>query len=183
MSTTDQKTTYWLEMGHADELRPTSADNRLEIRRVEIACHEYNWFLHQAVGEHHRWGGRELWGRDEWRKYVDRPELETHVGYVGGAPAGYYELEKQPEGSVRIECFGLLPQFIGKGLGGPLLTAAVQRCWEMGATRVWLTTCSHDHPHALTNYLARGFRQFDQTEAPPNRPRETGLFRSPEFLD
>ncbi len=132
MSAIDQKTTYWLEMGCADELRPASADKGLEIHWVEIPCPEYNWFLHQAVGEHHRWGGRELWGRDEWHKHVDRPELETHVGYVGGAPAGYYELAKQPEGSVRIECFGLLPQFVGKGLGGPLLTVAVQRCWELG---------------------------------------------------
>jgi GNAT superfamily N-acetyltransferase len=62
---------------------------------------------------------------------------------------------------------GLLPAFIGQGLGGHLLTVAVERAWAptgadqdvgggMGATRVWLHTCSHDHPHALQNYVALG---------------------------
>ena len=46
----------------------------------------------------------------------------------------------------------------------------------MGASRVWLTTCSHDHPHALKNYLARGFQLFNETTGPANAPRESALF-------
>jgi hypothetical protein len=30
--------------------------------------------------------------------------------------------------------------------------------------RVWLHTCSLDHPAALANYQARGFRIFDTVE-------------------
>ncbi len=62
--------------------------------------------------------------------------------------------------------FGLLPEFIGRGLGGPLLTAAVRRAWEIpGARRVWLHTCTEDHPQALANYLSRGFSVFRVEEA------------------
>lgn len=164
-------------MSSADELRPpdqTTAE--IEVKRVEIAFPEFNWFLHQAVGTEFRWGGREDWGGQEWSEYVDRPELETWVAYVAGNPAGYYELEKQDDGSVRIECFGLRRQFFGQGLGGALLTEAVERCWEMGANRVWLTTCNHDHPHALQNYLTRGFKRVKETTGPPNPPRESALF-------
>ena len=182
MNSDEQKTTIWLEVSR-EEFSPSPPDDRLELRQVGIACPEYNWFLHQVVGEHHRWGGREEWTSIDWQCHVDRPELETHVAYVQGTPAGYFELEMQADGSVRVECFGLFPQFIGKKLGGPLLTCAVQRCWNMGAVRTWLTTCNYDHPHALSNYRARGFRQFNETQSPANLPRLTGLFRQPEFLD
>ena len=45
----------------------------------------------------------------------------------------------------------------------------------MGAQRVWVHTCSLDHPHALANYQARGFRIFrveEQREALPDDPLE-----------
>jgi GNAT superfamily N-acetyltransferase len=177
---TEQKISYHLEMLSRDDLRPSERTaTEFEIKRVEIACPEFNWFLHHAVGADFRWGGREKWGRQEWTEYVDRPQLETWVAYVKGTPAGYYELEKQEDGSVRIECFGLRRLFFGQGLGGGLLTKAIERCWEMDASRVWLSTCSHDHAHALQNYLARGFKLVNETTGPPNSPRESALFAPP----
>ncbi len=59
-------------------------------------------------------GAGENWGRQEWSQYVDRSELETWVACVAGTPAGYYELERQADASLRIVCFGLLRQFFGK---------------------------------------------------------------------
>ena len=176
---TESKITYLLEMNDSAQLKAKRADiPNLEVKRVEIACPEFNWFLHQAVGASFRWGGREDWDHERWAAYVDRPELETWVAYVSGAPAGYFELEKQDDGSVRIECFGLTQQFFGRGLGGHLLTIAVERGWEMDATRVWLTTCNHDHVNALPNYLARGFQVVKETQGPPNRPRDSVIFSS-----
>ena len=44
------------------------------------------------------------------------------------------------------------------GVGGWLLTRAVERAWEVeGTRRVWLHTCDLDSPAALGNYRARGF--------------------------
>ncbi len=65
---------------------------------------------------------------------------------VGDAVAGYFELRREDDGSVEIVYFGLLPEFTGRGLGGYLLTDAVERAWASGARRVWLHTCSFDHP-------------------------------------
>lgn len=173
----EAKITHHLEMASAEDFRPSTKQGlEFQVRRVEIPFPEFNWFMHQAVGVEYRWGGRENWRRKEWSEYVDRPELETWIAYVAGTPAGYYELERQTDGSVRIECFGLRGPFIGQGLGGPLLSEAVRRCWEMGANRVWLNTCSHDHPNALRNYLARGFKVVRETAGPPNPPRESALF-------
>jgi GNAT superfamily N-acetyltransferase len=141
---------------------------RLEFRPVDPPCAAFNWFLFQAIGEQHRWGGRGDWDQAKWDELIGKETFETWVGYLQGTPVGYAELESQDDGSVRIVCFGLLPQFIGQGLGGVLLRRVVDRGWQMGANRVWLRTCNHDHPHARPNYEARGFRLIEETVAPPN---------------
>jgi ribosomal protein S18 acetylase RimI-like enzyme len=179
----EQITTTYLEMKNPTDLQPKRVSlARLEIRQVEIASPEFNWFLHQAVGTAFRWGGREDWGRGEWVSYTSRQELETWVAYVKGAPAGYCEMEKQTDGGVEIKMFGLLAQFFGQGLGGHLLTEMVERAWKIGANRVWLHTCTHDHEHALGNYLARGFKVTDEKIGPANRAHKGVLFTPPKFV-
>lgn len=44
------------------------------------------------------------------------------------------------------------------GLGGDLLTRALEEAWRLEAKRVWVHTCSLDSPAALANYQARGVR-------------------------
>ena len=99
------------------------------------------------------------WSGDEWRRYVARPGVETWVMAEGGSPVGYFELVSHPAGpepgpSLEIAYFGLLPGFVGRGLGAMLLAAAARRGWDLGPARVWLHTSSHDHPHALGNYAS-----------------------------
>jgi hypothetical protein len=50
--------------------------------------------------------------------WLDRPEVETWVAC--GSPAGYFGAERQDGGDVEIAYFGLLPQYIGQGIGGHL---------------------------------------------------------------
>jgi len=177
MNNQDTKIVWVMELASPDDFRPKEAAiANMEIRQVEIDVPEFNWFLHQAVGTDYRWGGREDWTADQWSEYIKRPGMETWVAWISGSPAGYYELQKMEDTSVEIHCFGLLPSFIGKGIGGPLLTAAVQRGWDVGANKVWLRTCSHDHPNAVTNYEARGFRVTDEMRGPPNRERQSVIF-------
>ncbi len=156
-------TTYYLEMTDPKQLRPKRLErDDVEVRKVGTPSPEFNRFLMTAVGGDWYWVGRLNWTYDRWYKWLNRPQLETWVAYVSGTPAGYFELDAQPEENVEIVFFGLMPQFIGQGLGGHLLTAAVERAWQMGARRVWLHTCTLDHPYALKNYCARGFRLFKQ---------------------
>jgi GNAT superfamily N-acetyltransferase len=153
--------TYYLEMTSPDELRPARAGGvPLEVRQAKLPCPELNRFLYTAVGGDWYWLDRLPWTHDTWIAYLDRPELETWVGYVEGTPAGYFELEARPGTGVEIAYFGLLPRFVGMGLGGRLLTAAVERAWRRTTARVWLHTCTLDHPQALANYQARGFRLY-----------------------
>lgn len=154
-------TTWHLELTRPSQLVPSRRnERRLDIRRAETVCPELNRFLYTAVGGGWLWIDRLSWSYARWTEWLDRPELETWVAFVGGNPAGYFELERQPGDNVEIAYFGMLPQFVGQGLGGLLLTGAAERGFEMGASRVWVHTCSLDHPNALAAYQARGFRIF-----------------------
>lgn len=121
---------------------------------------ELNRYFYTAIGGDWFWIDRLNWTYADWKRYLDRPELETWIVTVGGSPAGYFELERQTDDNVEIVYFGLLREFAGQGIGGWALTQAADRGWEMGAKRVWVHTCDLDHPGALANYLARGFKPF-----------------------
>jgi GNAT superfamily N-acetyltransferase len=171
-----QVTTTYLEMMDRKALQPARPKSKpFDLMRVEIPCPELNRFLYATVGADWVWYNCLSWDYARWLAYVDRPEFETWVAYVSGTPAGYFELERQASDHVEILHFGLMPGFVGQGLGGPLLTATIQRAWDMRARRVWVHTCSLDHPHALLNYQARGFRIYrteHNMEDLPDQPLE-----------
>lgn len=165
-----------LEMTDRAQLRPARPPAAaMQLMQARIPCPELNRFLYASVGARWTWYGRLAWDHARWTAYLSRPDLETWVAYVDGTPAGYFELERQGGGNVEIAYFGLMPGFIGKGLGGAMLHAAAARAWDMGAARVWVHTCTLDHPQALRNYEARGFRIFkieEKVEDLPDGPLE-----------
>ena len=157
-------TTTYLEMTSALQATPFQGERRLELRRAEIPTPELNRFLYVAVGSDWWWYTRLDWNREQWLSYVDRPELQTWVGYLSGTPAGYFELELQPGAQVELAYFGLLPSFIGRGLGAELLSAGIDRAWQLRPRRVWVHTCTLDHPRALQTYQFRGFEVYKSEE-------------------
>lgn len=157
-------TITYLEMTSLEQAVPFRGERRLDVRQAEHPCPELNRFLYLAVGAEWWWHERVDWSRERWLEWLDRDEHETWVGYLHGTPVGYFELEAQPGGDVQLVYFGLLPTFIGRGLGAELLSAAVERAWDLATERVWVHTCTLDHPSALPNYQARGFRIFDVVE-------------------
>jgi GNAT superfamily N-acetyltransferase len=167
-------TTYYLEMKSPDELRAKRvARSDVTVVRIDPPLPELNRFFYTAVGGDWFWIDRLPWSYQKWRDYLLRPELETWMLTVAGVPAGYVELEAQAEDNIEIAYFGLLPAFIGQGLGAHLLTAGIERAWQRGARRVWVHTCSLDHPYALAGYQARGFRLWKeetQQESLPPQP-------------
>lgn len=158
-------TTTFLEMTDRAELRRArEPEVPLLVTRVEKPSPDLSRFLYRKVGERWHWHARLSWDRERWLRHLDRSGVETWIGSVEGALAGYFELERQG-GDVEIAYFGLFPDFIGQGLGGSMLTAAIERAWRMEATRVWVHTCDLDHPRALANYLARGMRVYRTEQA------------------
>jgi len=155
--------TYYLEMMQPAWLHPSSfCPHGIELKRVECPCPELNRFFYTAVGGDWFWMDRLSWTYDQWSTLLSRSGYETWMALVQGTPAGYFELDSQPEHHVELTYFGLLRQFIGQGLGSYLLTNAIERAWQMCASRVWVHTCTLDHPAALANYQRRGFRLYKE---------------------
>jgi GNAT superfamily N-acetyltransferase len=147
--------TTYLEMRSPEQLRPKCADARFQIREEKGDWH-FNRDLYFAVGEQWHWIDKRPWTDEQWKEHVAAPELRTFAAYYNDTLAGSYELRRDAEGGVEIAYFGLLPKFIGRGLGGALLTSAIEEAWLMSPNRVWVHTCNRDHPQALANYQARG---------------------------
>jgi GNAT superfamily N-acetyltransferase len=153
-------TTRYLEMRSRRALRPQRSDrDDVSIVRVTHPWPALNRFFYTAVGGDHYWTDRLPWPARQWIDYLSRSGVETWIMSVGGMPAGYFELVRDGQ-DVEIAYFGLIDRFAGQGLGAHLLTTAVEKAWDTGAERVWLHTCTLDHPAALHNYLARGFSEY-----------------------
>jgi len=169
-------------MNHSEELKEVPESNGLSVVEAEIDSFKFNKFLYQYVGEPWQWVDKLGVSDEAWQRYVENPGLRTWVAYFKGSIAGYFELSIVGRGDanrvdasqgqcvdsldVEIMYFGLAAEFIGKGFGGYLLSRAVREAWAIpGVKRVWLHTCSLDHPSALKNYEARGFRRFKQEES------------------
>lgn len=153
--------TYYLEMNNRGQLRSKAQPPGLEVIEAELKEFRFNRYLYQLVGEPWQWVDKLALSDQAWQEYAERDSLRTWVAYHRGSIAGYYELERQDDGSVQIAYFGLAPRFVGKGFGGFLLTHALESAWSWGDTdRVWVHTCTLDHPGALSNYQARGMQIF-----------------------
>jgi GNAT superfamily N-acetyltransferase len=168
-------TIWYLQMTDPAQLAPApEPDPELEFRRVELPAPEFARMLYVAVGGDWYWTDRLDWTWERWHERLSRPEVELWVGWVRGTPAGIAELELGGD-SVELAYFGLLPVFMGRGLGPRLLDAAVRRAWELEPRRVWVHTCSLDGPAALATYRRRGFSVYDEeTERvalPPEPPQ------------
>lgn len=158
----------YLEMRAPGALRAARVDDP-EVRVIRVRhCPISFWrYLYCEVGRRYQWVDRLVWTDAQVREYLDNPAVSLWVMTVGGAPAGYFELSLDAGGGVEIAYLGLLDEFTGRGLGGHLLTEAVERAWASGAARVWLHTSTLDHAAALPNYLARGFEVFREEEYTP----------------
>lgn len=153
--------TYYLEMTSPSALRGKEDARGLQICECEIKQFQFNRFLYELVGEAWSWTDRLSWSDEQWRNWIEDDNLRTWVAYYKGSPAGYYELHRQGGGDVEIAYFGLAPKFIGRGFGGYLLSRAIESAWEwQGTQRVWVHTCTLDHPGALQNYKARGMEVY-----------------------
>ena len=122
---------------------------------------QLNKFFYKQVGKKHRWLDRLNWSDEKWINYISNKNLDTYIISDSENLVGFFELLNNPRLSeTEISYFGLLEEYIGKGIGGYALSEAIRKSFEKNIRRVWLHTCTLDHPNALKNYIARGMTVF-----------------------
>jgi GNAT superfamily N-acetyltransferase len=155
-------TVYYLEMASRPERAVPPPRDGLTVVHAHTPTVRYYRFLYDAVGGPWQWLSRKKLSDEELARVLQDPRDEVHVLHADGVPAGFAELDRRVEGEVELVQFGLMPEFIGRGLGRYFLQWAADRAWSYGPRRLWLHTCSLDHPNALPTYRKAGFALYKQ---------------------
>ena len=151
----------FLELRDLKNLRFNSTKQNKFLIKKSKPDFQLNKFFYKQVGKKHRWIDRLSWTDEKWINFISNKNLETYVISESGDLIGFFELLYNPElKETEISYFGLLEKYIGKGIGGYALSEAIKKSFKKNIKRVWLHTCTLDHPNALKNYIARGMKVF-----------------------
>ena len=122
---------------------------------------QLNKFFYKNIGKKHKWFDRLAWSDQNWIDYASSKKLSTYILKDKEELVGYFELIfYQDVRETEIAYLGILEEYIGKKLGGYLLSEAIKKSFYLGSVRTWVHTSSLDHKNALKNYLARGMKVF-----------------------
>jgi GNAT superfamily N-acetyltransferase len=147
---------------------------KLALMRADNCSVAFYRYLYDTVGEDWLWFERRLWSDERLAALLGKPEVEIFVLYVGGVPAGFYELDRSDSRAIELAYFGLVAAFIGRGYGAYLLRAAIDSAWQHNPQRVWVHTCTFDHPRALGAYQRAGFVVYRRDPVRFDDPRLIG---------
>ena len=150
---------------------PAAPAPTVQVLRANAPTVSFYRFLYGTVGRPWQWFERLKLDDDILHAQINAPDIEIDVLYVDGVPAGYVEMDAKLKPDVEIAYFGLMPEFIGKGHGAYFLRWALHRAWQLQPTRVWLHTCSLDHPRALSTYQSAGLEAYRRETVHINDPK------------
>ncbi len=149
---------------------------KLALLRAEQPSVAFYRFLYNTVGEPWLWWERRRLADEDLTAIIHDPMVEVYVLYIGGVPAGFSELDGRQKPDIELAYFGLVAEFIGRGLGYFFLRWTVDQAWTRTPRRLWLHTCDLDHPRSLVVYQQAGFVPYRQTTHIIDDPRLTGNF-------
>ncbi len=164
--------TTYLEMTRPPARPPlTPPIEGISIKRAEPPTVSFYRYLYRSVGTPWLWYERQTMADDELRAIIQHPDVDVYVLYVEDAAAGYVELDGRIKGQIEVAYFGLMPEFIGRGLGPYLLDWGVTTAWHKEPNRVWVHTCNLDHPKARSVYERIGFVSYKEETTLIDDPR------------
>ncbi len=152
----------YLEINSLKELiEKNKPFNDLYIEKVNPPNFQLNKFFYKEIGKKHKWTDRLIWSDKKWIDYLENNNVNTYILKCDKDLIGYFEqIFYKDELECEIAYFGILEEYIGKQLGGYLLSEAIKISFKIGSKRIWVHTCSLDHKNALQNYLSRGMKIF-----------------------
>ena len=164
-----------LEMRQRPPLRPMPASRLRLVRWAQPTPDRYR-ALFARVGAPWLWFSRLVMADAALVAILDDPHIAVHaVIDSAGIEVGMLELNFRHAGACEIAYFGLIPELAGQGHGRWLMAETLARAWTKGIERVWLHTCTLDHPRALGFYRAQGFVAIKRTIETFPDPRATGV--------
>jgi GNAT superfamily N-acetyltransferase len=144
------------------------------VRQVEKP--ELDWYrkLYREIGEPWLWFSRLRIRDDELRGIIHDPAVDVYALSHDGVDQGLLEFDRRSFPDIEVSFFGVTPGLIGKGAGRALLQHCLPLAWAHNPKRVWLHTCTADHPGALGFYMKFGFVPYKRAIEIADDPRVTG---------
>ena len=170
-------TITYLEMTARPTLAPVALPHTRSaaLLRAEQPTLSFYRFLYATIGAPWLWWERRALDDESLKAIIQDERVELYVLYLDGVPAGMAELDRRQEPDIDLAYFGLMPDFIGLGLGRYLLVNAVDIAWSHEPARLTVNTNTMDHPKALPLYQQCGFRPYQQKRILMDDPRLNGL--------
>jgi GNAT superfamily N-acetyltransferase len=153
---------------------PPDPQRAWTLRRVEHP--DLDWFraLYRRIGEEWLWFARLRMSDAELAALIQPRSAEIHALVSDGRDEGLLHLDFSTDGQCELSLFGVTAKLVGSGAGRFLMNRALERAWSQGISRVWVHTCSFDHPNALAFYQRSGFRAFRRQVEIADDPRLDG---------
>ncbi|MET0270270.1 MAG: GNAT family N-acetyltransferase [Sphingomonas sp.] len=164
-----------LEMTKRPAARPLPAASLRLVRWHAPPIARYR-ALFRRVGAPWLWFSRLVMEDDALAAILGDPGIEIYaVEDPRGIEVGLLELDFREAATCEISFLGLVPELAGQKLGGWLMGHALGLGWRKGVTRLWVHTCTLDHPAALPFYRKAGFVPFARSVETFADPRLAGV--------
>ena len=135
------------------------------------------WYrtLFRHIGEPYLWVSRLRMTDEVLLRAIRDPQVHLFTLQVDGADEGILELDFRVPGECEIAFLGVTERLVGTRAARFLMNEALDRAWTSGIERVWLHTCTLDHPKAIPFYLRSGFVPYKYQVEILDDPRALGL--------
>ena len=131
--------------------------------------------IYRTLGQRWLWQGRLQMDRAELARLLDDSDVAAFALVHQGRDAGLLELDFRQDGEAELAYFGLVEPMVGTGAGAWLMQQAVDVAVQRRVQRLWVHTCSFDHPGALGFYRHCGFAPYASGFEVMRDPRLSGL--------
>jgi GNAT superfamily N-acetyltransferase len=164
----------YLEMLARPTAAMTDAPLGLSIRQVKRPSVDWYRKLYRAVGQDWLWFGRLRLSDEELLATIHDPRVDVYTLSDAKEDKGLLELDGRASAEVEIAYFGVTADLLGRGAGQFLMRHALAAAWDRAPKRVWVHTCTLDHPRALEFYLRAGFTPYKRAIEVADDPRLAG---------
>lgn len=144
------------------------------LRKVAMPSVDSYRELYRRVGQEWLWIARIRMADAELSARIQSPDVEIYALVNEGRDEGLLELDFRDPGACEIVFFGVTSKLVGTGAGRWLMSRTLELAWSRPLERLWLNTCTFDHPSALAFYQRSGFHAFRRQIVILDDPRLDG---------
>lgn len=151
---------FYLEMFADPKIEVAPPRPGLSITHVPKPPVHFYRYLYNTIEEGYNWHERKSLTDADLAAVIHDPLVEVYILHADGLPAGFVELDRRNKDEIEVAWVGIMPNFLGQGLGKYMVNWGIRRAWSYKPRRLWISTCEDDHPAALHLYKKLGFNVY-----------------------